>query len=40
VLKFYIESWSAHGLRYFVLGDANPTDIQELAVLLKQAGNG
>jgi len=40
VLKFYIESWSAHGLRYFVLGDANPTDIQQLAALLKQAGNG
>ena len=39
VLKFYFESWSAHGLRYFVLGDANPTDIQQLAGLLKQAGN-
>jgi anti-sigma factor RsiW len=40
VLKFYVESWSAHGLRYFVLGDANPNDIQQLAGLLKQAGNG
>jgi anti-sigma factor RsiW len=40
VLKFYVESWSAHGLHYFVLGDANPTDIQQLAGLLKQAGNG
>lgn len=40
VLKFYVASWSAHGLRYFVLGDANPADIQQLAGLLKQAGNG
>jgi len=39
VLKFSVESWSAHGLRYFVIGDANPADIQQLASLLKEAGN-
>jgi len=40
VLKFNVESWSASGLRYFVVGDASPADIQELARMLKQAGNG
>jgi anti-sigma factor RsiW len=39
ILKFYVESWSAHRLRYFVISDANSADIQQLAGLLKHAGN-
>jgi anti-sigma factor RsiW len=39
VLKFYVESWSANGLRYFAVGDASPASIRQLAGMLKQAGN-
>jgi anti-sigma factor RsiW len=38
VLSFYLESWAAGGLRYFVVGDAGPEAIQGLSRLLKQAG--
>ena len=38
VLSFYVESWAAGGLRYFVFGDASPEAIQGLSRLLKQAG--
>jgi anti-sigma factor RsiW len=34
---FTTESWAANGLRYFVIGDASPQDIDNLAVLLKDA---
>lgn len=37
VLSFYVESWAAGGLRYFVFGDASPEVIQGLSRLLKQA---
>jgi len=40
VLKFSVESWSSHGLRYVVIGDASAADIQQLAGLFRQAGNG
>ena len=37
VLSFNVESWTSGGLRYFVVGDANPQDIQRLAALYKTA---
>ncbi len=36
-LSFNAQSWSANGLRYFVIGDASAEDIQKLADLLKDA---
>ncbi len=38
VLSFYVESWAAGGLRYWVFGDASPEAIHGLSRLLKQAG--
>ena len=38
VLSFYLESWGAGDLRYFVIGDASPEAIQGLSRLLKQTG--
>jgi len=35
---FNVEGWSQNGLRYFVIGDTSAADIQNLANLLKQAG--
>ena len=32
---FSMETWSQSGLRYFVIGDANATDIAALAKLLQ-----
>jgi anti-sigma factor RsiW len=34
---FNTESWTANGLRYFVIGDASPQDIDNLAILMKEA---
>jgi anti-sigma factor RsiW len=36
-LPFNVETWSQGGLRYFVIGDASVTDIDNLAKLLKAA---
>jgi anti-sigma factor RsiW len=38
-LQFHIESWAAHDLRYFIVGDASDQSIQQLAGLLKKAAN-
>jgi anti-sigma factor RsiW len=35
VLSFHVESWTRGGLRYFVVGDASPQDIQQLSALYK-----
>ena len=37
-LTFNVETWTQNGLRYFVLGDASPNDIQALSRLLQDAG--
>lgn len=34
-LSFHIETWSAGGLRYFVIGDVSPDEIRRLAGLFK-----
>jgi len=36
-LRFNTETWSQNGLRYFVIGDASPADIDSLAKLFKAA---
>ena len=36
-MAFNIESWSEGGLRYVVVGDAGPSDIRQLAELLRAA---
>jgi hypothetical protein len=36
-LAFSSETWVEGGLRYFVVGDASPADIQGLSDLLKSA---
>ncbi|HXM66785.1 MAG TPA: zf-HC2 domain-containing protein [Candidatus Acidoferrum sp.] len=36
---FNMETWSQNGLRYFVIGDASPTDINHLANLFKAASS-
>jgi hypothetical protein len=36
-LPFNMETWSQSGLRYFVIGDASATDIDNLAKLFKAA---
>lgn len=38
-LSFSMETWSQGGLRYFVIGDAGPDDINRLAKLFKSAGS-
>jgi anti-sigma factor RsiW len=35
--SFDVESWQSHGLRFFVIGDAEPAEIHKLTVALKQA---
>jgi anti-sigma factor RsiW len=37
-LAFSSETWIEGGLRYFVVGDANPADVHALSELLKSAG--
>jgi anti-sigma factor RsiW len=37
-LSFNTETWTANGLRYFVVGDVGSEDIQALAKLLQSAG--
>jgi anti-sigma factor RsiW len=36
-LTFDVETWGAGGLRYFLVGDADPNDIHQLGELLKAA---
>ena len=38
-LPFNMETWSQGGLRYFVVGDASPADIDRLAKLFKAAAS-
>jgi anti-sigma factor RsiW len=38
-LSFNVETWSQGGLRYFVIGDANAADINNLAKLFKTAAS-
>ncbi len=37
-LSFEVRSWRHNGLRYFVIGDASPQDLDNLSELLKAAG--
>lgn len=37
-LSFEVRSWLHNGLRYFVIGDASPQDLDNLSELLKAAG--
>lgn len=37
-LSFQVRSWSHNGLRYFVIGDAGPQDLDKLSELMKAAG--
>ena len=37
-LSFEVRSWHQNGLRYFVIGDASPQDLDKLSELLKAAG--
>jgi anti-sigma factor RsiW len=37
VLSFQVESWASGGLRYFVVGDANPQEIQRLSQMYRAA---
>jgi anti-sigma factor RsiW len=36
-LAFSSETWTEGGLRYFIIGDASPSDIQQLSELLRSA---
>jgi anti-sigma factor RsiW len=36
-VEFTVESWSQDGLRYFIVGDTDPSDIHALGELLKKA---
>ena len=36
-LSFTVESWTKNGLRYFVMGDVGPQDIESLSKLLRDA---
>ena len=38
MLSFTVESWTKNGLRYFVVGDVGPQDIESLSKLLRDAG--
>jgi anti-sigma factor RsiW len=38
-LSFSMETWSQGGLRYFVIGDASPDDIDRLAKLFQSSGS-
>jgi anti-sigma factor RsiW len=37
-LSFEVRSWRHNGLRYFVIGDASPKDLDSLSELMKSAG--
>ena len=37
-LSFNVRSWSNNGLRYVVMGDASPQDLDKLSELMKSAG--
>jgi anti-sigma factor RsiW len=37
-LSFNVRSWSHNGLRYLVIGDASPQDLDKLSDLIKAAG--
>jgi anti-sigma factor RsiW len=37
-LSFNIRSWNHNGLDYFMIGDANPQDLDKLSQLIKAAG--
>lgn len=37
-MSFNVESWTKSGLRYFVVGDVNGQDIENLSKLLRDAG--
>lgn len=37
-LSFEVRSWDQNGLRYFVVGDASPQDLDKLSEMLKAAG--
>jgi anti-sigma factor RsiW len=37
-MSFNVENWTQDGLRYFVVGDVGPEDIQALSKLLKDTG--
>jgi anti-sigma factor RsiW len=37
-LSFNVRSWSHNDLRYFVIGDASPQDLDKLSELIKSAG--
>lgn len=37
VLSFHVDAWSSRGLRYFVVGDANPQSIHDLSAMLEKA---
>jgi anti-sigma factor RsiW len=38
-LSFSMETWTQGGLRYFVIGDAGPADIHNLATLFRSTGS-
>lgn len=35
--SFWFETWSAHGLRYFVIGDTSAGNVQQLSELMRSA---
>ena len=37
-VSFNVENWTQNGLRYFVVGDVSPDDVQALSKLLRDAG--
>lgn len=37
--SFWIETWSAHGLRYFAIGDTSAENIAQLSTLMKNAAD-
>jgi hypothetical protein len=36
-MSFNVENWTQDGLRYFVVGDVSPDDIQALSKLMQAA---
>ncbi len=37
-LSFNVRTWTHNDLRYFVIGDASPQDLDKLSELMKAAG--
>lgn len=37
--SFWVETWSAGGLRYFVMGDTSAANVEQLSELMKSAAN-